>query len=162
MFELTKTRTAHDELQEVISTLQTKHRSTNFSSLKMDIECSEVYIESCIPYQDTIKQLQNDILEYKSQYDRTIFKYEEITKENLSLSAQLANEKLRISKLKSLNTSNINNNNKSALSFSKNICIAYIPSSEVYTDLKLDKPENPSKPDKSNTLEEYFRLVISI
>jgi hypothetical protein len=162
MFELTKTRTAHDELQEAISTLQTKRRSTSFSSLKMDIECSEIYIESCITYQDTIKQLKNDILEYRSQYDRTISKYEEITKENLSLSAQLANEKLRISKLKSLNTSNINNNNKPNLSFSKNICIAFIPSSEVYTDLKLDKPENSSKPVKSSTLEEYFRLVISI
>ena len=46
MFKLTKTRTAHDELQKVISALQTKRNSTSFHPSRQIIECSMIYIRS--------------------------------------------------------------------------------------------------------------------
>ena len=42
MFELTKTNTAYDELQETISTLQNKCRSTSFNTTRQITDCSMI------------------------------------------------------------------------------------------------------------------------
>ena len=88
-------------------------------------------------------------------------KYDEVLEENLSLSAQLATEKLKISKLKSVHGFDSNNNTRFStyLRLSNNMTIVNIPSCEIYTELKFE--ETP-KPIKQNTLEDYFSLVVNI
>ena len=81
--------------------------------------------------------------------------------ENHSLLAQLATEKLRISKLKSVNGFDPNNNSRfiPCLTLSNNLTIADLPNYEIYTELKFE--ETP-KFSKESNLEEYFTLVFNI